>query len=204
MTLALLRFEKNAKRMKARGNARMNGEMWRKFWYRTTLFVNMVHKQLMLSSKAPEEYIKAKFAMFADGDFDDELDAYLTTQPEGFNYKSITLYNPHMMDGVSIASMSTDVVCDAHVAADKAMRAKFEECDLKIKADLSAWTKFVAASTNDEKMNEVATILHQRSEEAKGLSLITKFMDQDVKVVTARDKETTKMTLSMASHLNSL
>ena len=62
----------------------------------------------------------------------------------------------------------------------------------------------MAAASKDEKMAEVSQILHARGQDEKGKKLIATFMGEDVKLVTSRDKETTKTTLSMASRLDSL
>jgi hypothetical protein len=80
-----------------------------------------------------ESEIAAKYDMFIDGDYDNELDSFMESAPENFSVKATTMYDTHRSD-----VNDSDFGDEVKLAEESAKASKFTETCKKVKADLAA------------------------------------------------------------------
>ena len=199
MQAYLQKFEKSIKRIKNRAACRPSVDAWRAYWYRTALFTFSVESGLMLSSKIDDAEVKRKYQMYQEGDFDDEFDSYLITMMDDFSYEKTSLYDPVRATGAALVNMD-GVMNDAQLAAEHAQEALYDESVKKAKVDVLSWTRFMAQMKDDQKLDEVAHVMHQRAQQLKGCNLADKFMEANVSLFYSTDLETIKTTANLAAN----
>ena len=197
MRTYLHKFEKSIKRVKNRAACRPALDAWRAYWYRTALFTFTLENGLLLSTKMEEADVQRKYQMYMDGDFDDEFDSYLITMMDDFSYEKTTLYDQTRATGAVLVNMD-GVINEAQLAAETAQEVLYNESVKKVKVDVLSWTRFMAQLKNDNKLDEVAIVMHHRVQDLKGYNLAEKFMESNVGLYHSTDLENMKTTSNLA------
>lgn len=193
----LQKFEKLAKRVKNRSACRARIEEWRMLFSRTAVFIHLVEVELRTLSSITDTQIETKMSMFRDGDFNDEIDAFLESMPEGFNVKMTTLYDPHSQNpaGDGHGEGSNEVA----VLEETANASKFLEATKKINLDLCTWQTLLSQKCKDDKLKVVGNVMHLRKQMEIGKGIIDKMMDGACKIINVQDRESLKNYASMAA-----
>ena len=197
LEIYLNKFEKLAKRVKNRAACRARIEEWRVLFSRTAVFIHLLEIELKTISSITDAQIENKKSMFRDGDFNEEMDSFLESMPEGFNVKMTTLYDPHSQNpaGDDHGGGSSDVA----VLEETANASKFMEASKKINIDMSTWQTFLSQKCKDDKLKVVGNVMHQRKQMEIGTGIVDKMMDGSCKIINVQDSESLKNYASLAA-----
>ena len=121
LTVYIKYFEKVSSRSKGnRGKHRPTIDEWRQQAARAALFV-WTMQGIKCSTSMPVTMQENRFQQFAEGDFNQELDAWLHSQPQDVSYKSTSIWNEcHTQHALLLEEDANDVLNDAQAASEKA------------------------------------------------------------------------------------